>query len=100
MQGSTFSAVMMHDAMKTYLILNKGKASAWTFRLATAVFASFRLLLLSPGLALGDGRQRSTRKLSFARWWAVLSWSCGRQKWTKRYSLDELQAQEAPSVGR
>lgn len=84
-QGSTFSAVMMREALHSYMVLNLGWHSARVYRLATGISALVRLLILTPSLISGDERRRLARKVALARWWSVLSWSCGRQKWTKRY---------------
>jgi hypothetical protein len=84
-QGSNFSAVMMRDALCTYMVLNHGPLSALTYRFASGLSALARILVLLPGLLLGDKGQRRTRSAAVARWWAVLSWSCGGQKWTRRY---------------
>ena len=85
-QGSTFSAVMMREALHSYMVLNHGWHYAWAYRLATGSSTLVRLLILAPGLISGDKQRRLARKAAFARWWSVLSWSCGQQKWTKRYS--------------
>lgn len=86
-QGSTFSAVMMREALNAYMILNHGPRYALAYRLATGSAALIRLMILSPGLVSGDKRRRQERKAALARWWSVLSWSCGQQKWTKRYGM-------------
>jgi GT2 family glycosyltransferase len=88
-QGSTFSAVMMREALHSYMLLNHGGHYAWAYRLATGSSSLIRLLILAPGLIWGDEQRRQARKAGFDRWWSVLSWSCGRQKWTKRYARRE-----------
>jgi GT2 family glycosyltransferase len=93
-QGSSFSAVMMREALHSYMVLNHGVQSAWTYRLVTGVNALFRLLVLAPGLVVGDERNRLARKAAFARWRSVLSWSCGGQKWAKRHTVGEPGAEE------
>jgi len=98
-QGSTFSMVMMREALYTYFVLNSGPVSAWMYRLAAGVTSLLRLVTLLPGLALGDTQQRAVRRAAFTRWRAALSWSCGQQQWTKRYALDELLAREAQGAG-
>lgn len=42
---------------------------------------------------------RLVRKAAFEQYRSVLSWSCGRQKWTKRYAAPEPSAQEPSSAG-
>jgi GT2 family glycosyltransferase len=83
-QGSTFSAVMIREALGVYMVLNHGRHYALAYRLATASSALVRILVLSPGLISGDERRRKERKATLACWWSVLSWSCGQQKWAKR----------------
>ena len=94
-QGSTFSAVMMREALRLFLVLNRGRVSAAAYRCVTGLVTLVRLSILLPGLLVSTEPRRSRRKASFVRWWSVLSWSCGQAKWTKRYSLDELLAKEA-----
>jgi len=85
-QGSSFSAVMMCDALHSYMILNRGRLSALTYRIAAGITAAGRLLLLFPRLIISDGQRRLEHKAAFLRWWSILSWSWGGQQWTKRYS--------------
>ena len=87
-QGSTFSAVMIREALNTYMVANHGQHSAWAYRLATGISTVVRLLILAPGLIAGDAQRRAVRKAAITRWWSVLSWSCGGQRWTKRYVVD------------
>lgn len=89
-QGSSFSAVMIREALNLYMVINHGWRYALAYRLATGSSAVFRLLILAPGVLLGDGRRRQERKAALARWWSVLSWSFGQQKWTKRYGIPRV----------
>lgn len=84
--GGTFSAVMMREALHLYMTTNHGRGYAWVYRIATGSWALARLLLLVPGLIV-DGRGRQMRKAAVLRWWSILSWSCGQQKWTRRYAV-------------
>lgn len=86
-QGSTFSAVMMHEALYSYMIKNHGRQSAWIYRAVTAGSALIRLPVLVTRLISLDKRRRAASKAAIERWWSVLSWSFGQQKWTKRYSV-------------
>ncbi len=86
-QGSTFSAVMIREALNAYMILNHGRHHARAYRLATGGSALMRLMILAPGALSSDRVRRQERKAALARWWSVLSWSCGQQKWTKRYAV-------------
>jgi GT2 family glycosyltransferase len=88
-QGSSFSAVMMCEALYRYFILNYGRRSAWMYRSAVATCAFARLLVLLPGLVVENEQRRLTRKAAFLRWRAMLSWCCGGQKWRKRFTTPE-----------
>lgn len=85
-QGSTFSAVMMREALHLYMVMNHGRHYAWLYRLATAASAVLRLVIMAPGVLIGDRGRRVSRKAALGRWWSVLSWSFGQEKWTKRYA--------------
>ena len=98
-QGSSFAAVMMREALHSYMVLNHGPRSARTYRLATGVSALGRLALLAPSLMLGDEPHRSRRKATFSQWRSVLSWSVGRQKWAKGYVASEPRAEGPQSLG-
>jgi len=74
-QGSSFSAVTMREALHIYMAQNRGPFSAWAYRFATALCALSRMVLLAPGLVVGNERQRSVRRAVFTRWQSVLSWS-------------------------
>jgi hypothetical protein len=93
-QGSSFAAVMMREALHSYMVLNHGRRSARTYRLATGVSALGRLALLAPSLMLGDEPQRPKRKATFSHWRSVLSWSVGREKWAKGYFASEPPRQD------
>jgi GT2 family glycosyltransferase len=91
-QGSTFSAVMMREALHSYMLLNHGRGHARSYRFATGGWALLRMLILVPSLVLGSTRWRAVRRAAFERWWSVLSWSCGQQKWTKRFPTARVQS--------
>jgi len=93
-QGNSFSAVMIREALNLYMVMNHGRHYALAYRLVTGCSALVRLMILAPGLLSSDSRQRQERKAALARWWSVLSWSCGQQKWTTRYVARERQVVE------
>lgn len=88
-QGSSFSAVMIREALNLYMVTNHGPRHAFAYRLATAGSALVRLVILAPALLVSGARTREIRKASLARWWSVMSWSCGGERWTKRYSTPQ-----------
>jgi GT2 family glycosyltransferase len=77
-QGSTFAAVMMREALTSYMLLNHGRLHARLFRVATASSAVLKMLLLAPGLMSPQAQRRQRRKAAIAASWSVLSWSIGR----------------------
>lgn len=85
-QGSTFSAVMIREALHSYMLQNHGRHYALAYRLATGSYSLVRLAILAPGLMSGNRQRRRNREAELARWGAVFSWSWGREKWTKRYT--------------
>lgn len=89
-QESSFSAVMVRESLETYMVLNHGRSHAWAYRLATGISAIIRLLVMAPGVLLAVGAHRRTRKAKVEVWQAILSWSCGGQKWVERYRIDPL----------
>ena len=98
-QGSSFADIMIPEAVYSYMLLNHGLRAARTYRLAAAVSALGRLVLLAPILMLGDEQARARRRAKVSKWRATLSWSLGRQKWAKGYSVSQPRAQEPPSEG-
>jgi GT2 family glycosyltransferase len=85
-QGSNFSAVMMREALDTYLRLNHGPFSSAVYRLFTGASSVIRLLLLAPRLVALRGERRLAVSGAISRWRAVLSWSVGLEQWSKQYS--------------
>jgi N-acetylglucosaminyl-diphospho-decaprenol L-rhamnosyltransferase len=86
-QGSKFSAVMMREALHTYMRLNHGWASAAVYRVFTGISGIVRLLLMLPGLLLSRGEERRVRGATLSKWRSILSWSVGLERWTQQYSL-------------
>lgn len=84
-QGSTFSAVMIREALNLYMTMNHGPRFALAYRVATGGSAFIRLMVLAVGVLITDGRRRQARKAALVRWWSILLWSCRQQKWVKRY---------------
>jgi len=84
-QGTSFSAVMMREALHTYFLVNHGRGSAMVYRATTAAWAvprwsvSWAHALVSPHSRLAE------RRANNARWGAILSWSLGGQRWSRGY---------------
>ena len=84
--GSTFSAVMMREALHHYLRVNHGPRSAFSYRVATGLAGIMRMLLMAPGLLLLPAAQRPSRLAALARWRSTVSWSVGLERWVDRYT--------------
>lgn len=83
--GSSFSAVMMREALHMYMLSNHGRLHAATYRLAVAAAAIARMLPQSLGVAFSKDSARSLRKAAVSTSWAILLWSLGQQQWTRQY---------------
>ena len=85
-QGSSFSAVMMREALHKYMLSNHGRLHAAVYRGAVALAAVARMLPQSMRLAFcrNDARARSRTAVSIS--WALVLWSLGRQRWTQQYA--------------
>jgi GT2 family glycosyltransferase len=86
-QGSTFAAVMMREALNSYMLTNHGRFQARLFRLATTSSAILKMLLLAPGLISRQRQRREHRKAALAQSWSVLSWSIGRDSRAKTFRV-------------
>jgi GT2 family glycosyltransferase len=85
-QGSTFSTVMMREALLTYMRLNYGLFGAAVYRFFSGVSAVIRLVMAMPALALSSDVGRTQVRASIAKSRAILSWSLGLERWVRRYS--------------
>jgi GT2 family glycosyltransferase len=83
-QGSSFSAVMMREALHTYMLSNHGRFHAAGYRVAVAAAAIARMLPQSLGLAFGMGSARGPCRAAVTISWAILLWSLGKQQWTRQ----------------
>lgn len=84
-QGSTFSAVMMREALHAYMLLNHGPLHAAAYRLAVGAATIVRMLPQSFGAAFGRKGRRNRSKDALLISWSVLLWSMGQQQWTRKY---------------
>jgi GT2 family glycosyltransferase len=84
---SKFSAVMIREALRTYLAKNHGASHALRYRFLIAIAAILRLPLLAVTIPANRllGRKFQNSKNSLRKWWAVLSWSLGFEKWSKEH---------------
>jgi N-acetylglucosaminyl-diphospho-decaprenol L-rhamnosyltransferase len=72
---SNSSVILMRESVQRFIGSNQGPWAARGYRLAMALAALFRLVVLSP-LLLGRKADRSAAG-AWAKWWAILRWSMG-----------------------
>jgi GT2 family glycosyltransferase len=85
-QGSSFAAVMMHEAVHTYMLSNHGRLHAAAYRAAVAAAAIARMLPRSLGVVFGTDDARGRSKAAVSISWALLLWTLGQQRWTRQYA--------------
>ena len=82
-QVSTFSAVMMREAIWRFLRKTRGRTYAATYRVAMLVAATGRLVLLAlPGV------QPQSASASRQKWQAILKWTIHRDPIVRRFYSD------------
>lgn len=80
-EGSKFSNVMMRESIHRFFLLNRGRGTAASYRLAMLLSAPVRLLLLLPLCLLGQTR----RRLAARKWIAIFRWALGFEAWAAGY---------------
>jgi GT2 family glycosyltransferase len=76
-QISQFSTTMMRVAHETYMRLNHGHPTAWSYRLLQGFAALVRVMYALPQNFLTFGRMRATAHRTLVKNWYVLKWSLG-----------------------
>lgn len=89
-QGGTFSAVMMREALHTYMRQNHGRIAAATYRLCVGGAALLRCLLMTPAVLVARGEKRRARLAVLCQWRSAMRWSLGLERWAKRYSAGSI----------
>ena len=84
-QGSTFSAVMMREALHVYMRANHGRAGALLYRVVTGVSGAARCAAMAAGLPVARGARRQSLQGALTRWKAILRWSVGLERWAEPY---------------
>lgn len=84
-QVNKFSLVMMREALMSYLLKNSGVMTAWFYRLALAMSAIVRIIVLFILRAAGWPSQERISD-SLRKWVITLSWCVGRERWAKSFS--------------
>ncbi len=82
---STFSSVMMREAVHRFLAKFKGRSYAIVYRLLITASAVARIVALSacmPAAALGRAPHP---RASIRKWMAILRWGLGGEHWVRKY---------------
>jgi GT2 family glycosyltransferase len=81
-----FAAMMMRESKLTFMRIWHGRAYALCYQWATAIMSIARLLILAVALPLATIlRQRQKVQKSIAKWFKILLWSVGFEKWVRTY---------------
>jgi N-acetylglucosaminyl-diphospho-decaprenol L-rhamnosyltransferase len=84
--GSSFTAVMMREALRRFFRKTRGASYATAYRVSMGAAALVRLgILLAAAPLAVDGATATRRSGSFQKWLAVLRWSLGRDGVVARY---------------
>jgi GT2 family glycosyltransferase len=78
---SRFPTIMIREAHWVYMRLNHGLGTACCYRGLMALAALLRCALLASLLPFGGHATRQTRGVALLKWWTVLRWSLGLEKW-------------------
>ncbi len=81
-QFSKFSTVMIREALAFYFKSHHGPAGALLYRVLIVVSAGVRIPCLFVIAALRPADARSTSLISIVKWWTLLRWALGREKWS------------------
>ena len=83
-QFSKFSTVMIREALNVYMLKNHGRFHSLLYRFLMAGTAIVRMSLLAVVWMISTGGNRVARTVSIRKWWSVLRWSLGFEKWAGR----------------
>ena len=86
---SRFSVVMIPESVSRLLRKTRGKGYSITYQFALSASAVVRvgILILWYPFAPGKTKKREWYA-AFDKWFSVLRWGCGLERWTKKYGLD------------
>lgn len=77
---SNFSTIMMRESIYRFLRIRRGRGSAALFRLSLGLAALFRLPVAAI-FSLWSGRQAVATTASVKKWFSILRWSLGLERW-------------------
>lgn len=82
-QFNKFSAVMVREALRVYILSNHGRFHGWVYRLLMAISAGLRVLVMLVRWLFAAGESRAAKWISILKWWTALRWSLGLESWAK-----------------
>lgn len=82
-QFSKFSVVMVHEALRVYLLANYGRLHTWLYCLLMVISSGLRILALLVAWLPSRGETRRTRQLALMKWRTVMRWSLGMEPWAQ-----------------
>lgn len=82
---SKFSTVLMRQSVYRVIRSHQGRIAAGSYRLLMALSAFVRVLLLAPVCCLAGGRASGARYSAVRKWFSVLRWSIGGERWIRKY---------------
>jgi GT2 family glycosyltransferase len=82
---SNFSTIMMRESIYHFMRVRRGRCSAAMFRLSQGFAALFRLPFAAV-FSLWRGRQAVATTASVKKWFSILRWSLGLERWA-RYKI-------------
>ena len=83
---SKFSTVLMRQSVFLFIRSHQGRIAACAYRLLMALSAGLRVLLLAPACCLVGGRSSGSRFPALRKWFSVLRWSVGGERWVRKYA--------------
>lgn len=87
---SRFADVMIPESISRLLKKTRGESYSFLYRLALSGTAGLRLALLGLGLpAAMLARRTSAWSGAVSKWWAILRWGIGLEKWVHQYDRPE-----------
>lgn len=78
-----YADIMMRESNLQFMRMHRGRWYAWLFRAATALMAAFRVLLLILLWPLGKISGRDYSSTPMKKWWQILAWALGFNKWSR-----------------
>ncbi len=88
-----FAAQVMRESMQKFMRKSRGRLYGALYRASMSVVAILRSVLISILIvATPNEYRRNNLKMSRGKWMAILRWSLGFEKWTRRLSHEKSEA--------